>query len=467
MVFSSAVFLWLFLPTVFVVNLLLPKGCSNAFLLLASLVFYAWGEPYYILLMLASILVNTLTGRAIRRYPRAKRLVLFAGVAANLAMLGYYKYAAFAVGIVNALLGRALLPVPAVTLPIGISFFTFQAISYICDVYRDSGNGDARPDKLINVALYISFFPQLIAGPIVQYRSIDRQIEHRSVTAEKAAAGFRRFTYGLAKKILIANILGKTADAIFARDVMTIGGRAAWIGALFYTFQIYYDFSGYSDMAIGLGGMFGFTIPENFNYPYLSRSVGEFWRRWHISLGAWFREYVYIPLGGNRKGTLRTYVNLSVVFFLTGLWHGASFAFVAWGLYHGFFSVLERAGLSAFLQKRRALSHVYLLAVVVFGWVLFRCGDLMTAAFFIKRMLLPWQYARFDAPLWTFLNNANATVFAAAVLGSGFLQRLIPPRAAERLRGSLAEVLLCAALLLLCLASLASDTYNPFIYFQF
>lgn len=311
MIFSSAIFLWLFLPVVFVINYFMNPKYSNCFLVLANLFFYAWGEPILVLLMITSILVNWLVGIGISRFSNWKGVILFLGVILNLGALGYYKYAGFFAETVNRVLNKEVLNVPSIALPIGISFYTFQAISYIVDVY--CGDTEAQP-KLVNTALYISFFPQLIAGPIVKYREINEQIEARTITHEGIALGFRRFIYGLSKKVLISNTLGLCADTIYGCELATIDGKMAWIASLAYTFQIYYDFSGYSDMAIGLGQMFGFEIPENFKYPYLSKTISEFWRRWHISLGSWFREYVYIPLGGNRKGGVRTYINLFIVF---------------------------------------------------------------------------------------------------------------------------------------------------------
>ena len=326
MVFSSALFLLVYLPVVFILNYFVKKEYSNVLLLIASLLFYAWGEPYLVILMIISIVLNWEIGRIIEKNSgRRKQVVLIAGVVCNLGILVYYKYIGFVVSIINTVLNKEVFSMPDIALPIGISFFTFQAISYIVDVYQGETKAS---DKLINVALYISFFPQLIAGPIVKYREINKEIEERNITIENVGAGFRRFIYGLSKKVLISNVLGLCVDTIYSYDIAVIDWRTAWIGALAYTFQIYYDFSGYSDMAIGLGKMFGFTIPLNFNYPYISKSITEFWRRWHISLGSWFREYVYIPLGGNRKGVLRTYINLLVVFLLTGLWHGADLKFV-------------------------------------------------------------------------------------------------------------------------------------------
>lgn len=464
MVFSSLIFLWMFLPMVFVCNYILPSRYSNVLLLLASLFFYAWGEPIFVLMMLLSIAVNWAIGEGIERYRPYGKLFLTVGVIFNLSMLGYYKYGGFGAEIINGLTGRQLLPPLDVTLPIGISFFTFQAISYIADVYKRETEVRGR---LVNVALYISFFPQLIAGPIVKYKDINRQIESRMVTGEKIAAGFRRFIYGLAKKVLISNVLGKSADLIFAMDVTDIGGKMAWNAALLYTFQIYYDFSGYSDMAIGLGRMFGFDILENFNYPYLSKTVGEFWRRWHISLGSWFREYVYIPLGGNRKGGLRTCVNLGIIFFLTGLWHGANYTFIIWGLYHGFFSIAERLGLKKLLDKSRVASHLYLCFMVVFGWVIFRADTLKDGFLFIKKMITPWRYAGLDIAWWRYESNMTIFVFVCGVLGMGLIQKGAPQKIRNAWRFSAAECLYCACLLVMCIAVMASGTYNPFIYFQF
>lgn len=464
MVFSSSIFLWLFLPIVFWVNYFLKPQYSNIFLLFASLVFYAWGEPYFVLLMIVSIIVNWVIGKGIARFEAQKHILLAAGIIFNLGVLGYYKYAGFGVEILNFLFGREICAVPEIRLPIGISFFTFQAISYIADVYCKRTKAQ---DKLMNLALYISFFPQLIAGPIVKYKEINEQIENRQITGIGVSQGFRRFTYGLAKKVLISNVLGKSADIVFSMDVVTVGGKAAWIASLFYTFQIYYDFSGYSDMAIGLGKMFGFDIPENFDYPYLSSSIREFWRKWHISLSSWFKEYVYIPLGGNRKGKGRTSINLLAVFFLTGLWHGAGFQFIIWGLYHGFFSILERTGFKKVLDKSRSLSHIYLMLIVNFGWVIFRAENLWHGLFLIKRMLCPWLYLKYDISIWGYMNPHVVFIFICAFLGMGILQKAVPKEVKRRWAASGLECVYCMGILILCIASIAGDTYNPFIYFQF
>ncbi|MCM1037999.1 MAG: MBOAT family protein [Ruminococcus sp.] len=463
MVFSSSIFLWCFLPLVFVINYFIQAKWSNAFLLIASLIFYAWGEPYLVFLMILMILLNWLVGLGIDRFAYKKVILIF-GIVFDLGILGYYKYAAFVVEILNNLMRGGMFPAPAIRLPIGISFFTFQAISYIVDVYRKETKAQK---KIVNVALYISFFPQLIAGPIVKYRDINEQIENRIITGEGIAEGFRRFIYGLSKKVLISNVLGKSADSIFALDITAVNGGLAWVAALFYTFQIYYDFSGYSDMAIGLGRMFGFHIPENFNYPYLSLSIQEFWRRWHISLSSWFKEYIYIPLGGNRKGKIRTYVNLFVVFFLTGLWHGASYSFIIWGLYHGFFSIIERLGFKKILDRNKFVSWIYCFLVVNFGWVIFRMNYLKKALRFIVRMLMPWRYYGKGASIWEYVSIQAVFIFICALAGSGLLQKVFSGKTADWWKYSKTEFIYCAIMLILCIAAIVSDTYNPFIYFQF
>ncbi|MCR5118973.1 MAG: MBOAT family protein [Lachnospiraceae bacterium] len=458
MVFSSAIFLWIFLSAVFAGNLLFGKRLSNLFLLTASLFFYAWGEPVLVVLMIFSIIWNYLMGLMIEAASH-KKLLLFIGVAADLLLLAYYKYAGFLLRSINTLCGTAF-EVPQIALPIGISFFTFQAISYIADVYR--GKVKASKDPL-PVALYISFFPQLIAGPIVQYRDVERQLRERKLSAEGFAFGFRRFIYGLGKKVLIANVLAKCADAVFDHGAAGVGMLPAWIGALAYTFQIYYDFSGYSDMALGLGQMFGFTFSENFNYPYLSKSITEFWRRWHMTLGAWFREYVYIPLGGNRKGKGRTVANLWIVFFLTGLWHGADLSFILWGLYHGALSFVERLGLKKLLDKSRVLSRLLCFIAVCIGWVLFRAENTAEGLKMIAAMFRPGTGMK----LWELGDTKTLVIAVCAVFGCGIMQALVPSKVKKRYRESVLEALVCGAVLFFCLAALAGAGYNPFIYFQF
>lgn len=464
MVFSSAIFLFIFLPIVLGANCLIKKEYSNYLLLIASLFFYAWGEPVLVLVMIFSVVLNWAIGILVGKYEGVlKKLFLAAGIVCSLLVLGYFKYANFLISIINSALGEDRIGSLNLVLPIGISFYTFQAISYIIDVYR----GDVKETKkFVNIALYISFFPQLIAGPIVKYKDINEQIESREISYEKIAAGFKRFVYGLGKKVLLANIMGECVDTIYALDISVVGWNMAWVGAVCYMFQIYYDFSGYSDMAIGLGKMFGFDINENFNYPYLSKSITEFWRRWHISLGTWFREYVYIPLGGNRRGIFRTYINLWIVFFLTGLWHGASYTFIVWGLYHGLFMCIERGFLKKYLDKSRVISWVYSMVIVLFGWVIFRAPTLTYAVRYIIRMLMPWKYSSAIGS-WYYMNNKTVFTALCCTVGMGLLKVLVPDALSNKWRGSLAEKAYCLIILLLCTAAVISNTYNPFIYFQF
>jgi alginate O-acetyltransferase complex protein AlgI len=469
MVFSSAIFMFLFLPIVLFLNLFLNlflKGQgSNILLLVASLFFYAWGEPKFVLVMLLSILINWIIGYIISRVKdNKKKVALFLGIVVDLAILLFFKYSMFIVSNVNALMGASYFEGFEVKLPIGISFFTFQAISYIIDVYR--GEVDAS-NSIINTALYISFFPQLIAGPIVKYKDINKQIEKRTVSWTNISDGFRRFIYGLSKKVLIANVMGLCVDKIYSYDINQIDQKAAWIGAICYTFQIYYDFSGYSDMAIGLGKMFGFDILENFNYPYLSKSISEFWRRWHISLGTWFKEYVYIPLGGNKKGTKRTYINLIIVFFLTGLWHGADWSFVLWGLYHGLFSIIERLKLKKILEKSKVFSRVYCFFIVVIGWVLFRADTTEYAIKYIARMFYPFNGIDNPIQLYQYADLKTLFIGICAILGMGVIQKCVSVPIGSKWKDSVSEALYCVVLLFLSIATIVSDTYNPFIYFQF
>ena len=384
MVFSSTIFLFVFLPVVWLANRFLPRAASNIFLCAASLIFYAWGEPVYVLLLIFIVMVNYLLAKGINECS-LKRARLIAGVVINVSTLFVFKYIDFALDTLNLLPGVSM-PLPGILLPIGVSFFIFQAMSYLIDVYR----GICVPQKsFFKLLLYVSFFPQLIAGPIIYYHDIERQIEDRRITSVETALGIRRFIVGLSKKVLIANTLAVAVDAIYALDFDSLSLSICWLAALGYILQLYYDFSGYSDMALGLGRMFGFSFKENFNYPYVSTSVQEFWRRWHISLSGWFREYVYIPLGGNRKGGLRTAVNKVTVFFLTGLWHGAQWTFVVWGLIHGAFLLLEQYFKPIRLLGKRTgwIGGVYTLLVVTFAFVLFRSENFSQAVAFWRNMV--------------------------------------------------------------------------------
>ena len=469
MVFSSAVFLFIFLPVVFVLSRVLPGiRAKNILLLIASLLFYAFGEPVYILLMLASILVNFTAGRLLPLCGKGlDKLVLALAVVLNLGMLSLFKYTDFFLTTVNQVFSLEI-PLTGIALPVGISFFTFQGLSYVIDVYRDR---EMCAKSIVKLALYISLFPQLIAGPIVIYHDVANQIDHRETTPELTADGVRRFVLGLGKKLLLANTAGRMADLVFTATAQQLDIRVAWLGALCYCLQIYFDFSGYSDMAIGLGRMFGFQFLENFNYPYVSSSIKEFWRRWHISLSTWFRDYVYIPLGGNRKGKLRTEVNKGIVFFCTGLWHGASWNFVLWGLWHGVFIILEDL-LPKGGKVRRAIGHVTTPLIVLLGFVLFRADTLGDAGRIFSQMFTGVDFTlQSDALLRTLLSPLN---ILTVVLGTAFSLPLLPKmkayaqgegKAAAALRAG--SYLACGGLFLLCVMNLAGSAFNPFIYFRF
>lgn len=483
MVFSSVTFLFLFLPVILVLVWIAGRGLRNHVLLGGSLLFYAWGEGAFCLLLVASVLVNYLLGRVIGVASGGGRKGWLAlGVILNLVPLFLLKYAGFAVESLNAALGTDLLPgvrQGSVHLPAGISFFTFQAISYLADIHRRIVPAEKR---MVNCGLYISMFPQLIAGPIIRYHDIARQLVRRTVNRPLFAGGAERFIHGLGKKVLLADPLGMQADRIFLLPAADLSTPVAWLGAICFALQIYYDFSGYSDMAIGLGRMFGFTFPENFNYPYISRSMREFWRRWHISLSTWLRDYLYIPLGGNRRGTARTLANLLVVFVLCGLWHGANWTFVAWGLWHGLFLVIER------LVPARNNSIVaavggwcYTSLVVLTGWVVFRSASLTEALEYLRVMAGIGGAA--VSPLLAELMNDSLfrTELAAGLVLATPVFQLIRERSqgAESApmptaRGAVAMVARDSfRLLVFCVVgyfsalTIAARAYQPFLYFQF
>ena len=462
MVFSSLPFLFLFLTVVLLLSHLLPFRLRNGFLLLANLVFYAYGEPVYILIMLGSILVNFFAGVCMgrSRSRRGRRGVLVVGIILNLAALGVFKYAGLFVGTLRQIPALSGLPEVNISLPIGISFYTFQAVSYLIDVYWK----DCEPSgNFINFACYISLFPQLIAGPIVRYRDVNEQLVSRKETPTLFSSGARLFVVGMAKKVLLANQFGMVWDAISA-DPVAAGAIGAWWGACAYTLQIYFDFAGYSDMARGLGRMLGFEFCINFNYPYISKSVTEFWRRWHISLSTWFRDYVYIPLGGNRCGKLRQCFNILVVWALTGFWHGAGWNFLFWGFYYGVLLLLEKLLLGKFLRRAPALvQHLYTMVIVVIGWVFFASPDLSTALDYLGVMFsLEAGTMGTMTIVGPWIGMAILGVLASTPLAKGIWERLQHRKAMP-----LVEAVLCLALLLLCTASLVSDSYNPFLYFRF
>ncbi len=384
MIFSSNIFMFLFLPITILIYFFGNQKVRNLVLLVASLIFYAWGEPVYVCLMLLSIMMNYIAAMALEyfdKYTKVRKIILWCSVSINLLGLVYFKYIDFIISNVNSMLHQNI-SLRNIALPIGISFFTFQALSYVVDVYWRNVKAQK---SLLKLALYISLFPQLIAGPIVRYIDVEKDMNNRVVDSTKLYEGTKRFMIGFAKKVLLADQIAPLADNAFASNSLTAG--VAWVGIIVYSLQIYFDFSGYSDMAIGLGKIFGFEFMENFNYPYISKSIKEFWRRWHISLSSWFRDYVYIPLGGNRHSKVRTYFNLVTVFFLTGIWHGASWNFIVWGLYHGFFSLLERGKFGAFLEKcKNSIKRSYTLIVVLFGWIFFRAENLKSALVYISDM---------------------------------------------------------------------------------
>jgi len=486
MVFSSPVFVFIFLPAVFllVTAIMLFNGkqsskvkAANTVLLVSSLFFYAWGEPVLILLMISvtflcyifALLISRLSG--LEEHSKLRKAALVAAIIASLSVLGFFKYAGFLTDVFTPY-------TVSIPLPLGISFYTFQALSYVIDVYRDKAKASK---NFATVLLYVSLFPQLVAGPIVKYSDVEAQLYDRRFEVKNAARGLRRFVVGLAKKMLIANTVAIMADSVFALGADKLTGASAWCGAIAYLFQIYFDFSGYSDMAIGLGAMFGFTFNENFNYPYCATSIQDFWRRWHISVSSWFKEYLYIPLGGNRKGKLRTCVNKIIVFFFTGLWHGANFTFIVWGLWHGFFLLVE-----AYLPKAKksvscgfargvitVLKYIYTMAVVLLGFVIFRADSISQAIMYIGKMLT--DFGGLPQSLMPALVSADGYMLFIFVMASALsfpIARVISKGAAEKGGKVLAayELLSFAGTALLfaaCMLSLAASSYNPFIYFRF
>ncbi|MCA9882832.1 MAG: MBOAT family protein [Anaerolineae bacterium] len=471
MVFSSVEFLFFFLPAALFAYFIVPYRLKNIILLIFSLVFYTWGELQYTVIILLSIASNYAFGLLTAKTSHKKRM-LFLTVLVNLSLLGFFKYANFLIETINPLLvNTRLQPIPntPIHLPIGISFFTFQALSYVIDVYR----GTTKAQKnILDLGLFIALFPQLVAGPIVRYKDIAEQLVYRVISQAKFAEGIRRFAIGMGKKVLIANNMGLVADTIFVLTYNQLSTSLAWIGIIAYSLQIYFDFSGYSDMAIGLGKMFGFDFLENFNYPYVAQSVQEFWRRWHISLSNWFRDYLYIPLGGNRKGPIRTYFNLYIVFFMTGLWHGASWNFVFWGLWHGTFLVIERLGFGKVLKRMWwPLRHFYTLAVVVLGWVFFRAVDFAHAWNYLNRMFV-WDEGNHYRNLGIIMNNklwlvlVVGIVFSFPIFSAEVWDNLLLHRHVKVWVPAVSTIVILI-IFFLSIMSLASSSYNPFIYFRF
>lgn len=466
MLFSSIPFLYYFLPIVMLLYFAVPKCAKNGVLLVASLVFYAWGEPKYVILMIASIIIGYISGLLIATFhdTKWKKLFLTASVIINLGFLAYFKYADFFVENFNALTGLSV-PLLKIALPIGISFYTFQILSYTVDVYR----GDVPAQKnIINLAAYVAMFPQLIAGPIVRYADIAKELNHRTHSLENFALGSRRFVIGLAKKILIANTLGELCDIFRASDEKAV--LFYWLYAVAFGLHIYFDFSGYSDMAIGLGRIFGFTFLENFNYPYISKSITEFWRRWHMSLGSWFRDYVYIPLGGNRVPKWRWFLNIFVVWMLTGFWHGAAWNFIVWGLFFAVLLVIEKLWLLKHLEKAKGWNHVYVVFLVLISFVIFNATDMAEAFSYIGGMFgaggAPIASTEFVYYLKSYGVTLLLAIIGATPLVKILVNRLAAKEATQKIVNLLEPVVL-VILLIVMTAYLVDGSFNPFLYFRF
>lgn len=452
MVFSSLLFIFIYLPAVLGGYLIIGHRFKTLYLLICSLIFYAWGEPHYIYLLIVCIITNYIWGILLEKY-KANSILLCIAIISNLSNLVWFKYANF----ISSQFGKPL----GIIMPIGISFYTFQAMSYCIDVYRRDTTAEKNP---LNLALYISFFPQLIAGPIVKYKDIAQQLHIQMDTIEKRSDGFRRFVYGLGKKVLIANTLGYFVD-----NTLTVSNSPnfvlAWTVAIYYSLQIYFDFSGYSDMAIGLGLLFGFSFQENFNRPYICTSITDFWRRWHISLGEWFKQYVYIPLGGNRCSRFRTLINLFIVFILTGIWHGANWNFLLWGIYNSIWIILERTFLLKTLKKNKYLSHIYSLIVISTGWIIFRIENITEMTAYLSAMFLPWLSLKSNpfSDVYLFINHKQIVMIIIGIVLSGTHKRI----RSKIQSNPLVESIILFSIFALSILSLASDTYNPFIYYRF
>ena len=467
MLFSSIPFLFWFLPGVLILYAAAPEALKNTVLLLSSLFFYGWGEPRYVIWMMLAILMAYIFGLLIERYqsvPKLARLFLALSVSSSLLMLGYFKYADFFIRNVNAVTGCSI-SLLNITLPIGISFYTFQILSYTVDVYRQDVKAQRNP---IDLATYVALFPQLIAGPIIRYSDIAEQLKGRIHTMGKTVQGIRRFILGLGKKILIANLLGELCSIFRASDDKSV--LFFWLYAVAYTLHVYFDFSGYSDMAIGLGKLFGFDFLENFNYPFISKSITEFWRRWHMSLGTWFRDYVYIPLGGSCVSLPRHLFNIFLVWMLTGFWHGAAWNFVIWGLYFALLLILEKIWLLEILKKSHVLNRIYVLTAAVISFVIFDATDMSQAFSYLKAMFGAGGYPLISAAC-SYYFRSYFVILMIALLGATPIPRSFCRRIQQRKMGAavmlFAEPLTLSALLLICTAFLVDGSFNPFLYFRF
>lgn len=472
MVFASAIFLFLFLPITIIGYFLIKPKYKNFWLFIMSLVFYAWGGLIYAILFIFSAYINFLFGIWMEKDRERKKLILFLSIVWNLGILAYFKYSSFILlnlqVIIQIFIPNFKINIVHVPLPIGISFFTFQIMTYVIDLYREEIKVQK---KFINLGLYIMLFPQLIAGPIVRYIDIEKEINNRKVDIDLIDEGIKRFILGLGKKIFIANIMGTWADTVFNMSLEKINTPLAWLGIFGYTMQIFFDFSAYSDMAIGLGKIFGFHFLENFNYPYISRNIQEFWRRWHISLSQWFKDYLYIPLGGNRKGKMRTYINLLIVFFLTGLWHGSSWNFIFWGIFHGVFLIIERLGLKKVLEKTpKILQHLYTMIIVIIGWVFFRADSFIFALKYLKVLFIP-NFIHMESFLVE-LENLKLFIAVCAII---FSTPIVPKLKNILLNNifknkfyyEIFRNFIYIIFFLLSVIFLAGSNFNPFIYFHF
>jgi len=483
MVFSSASFLFLFLPILFIVYTVIPSlKAQNVLLTVASLIFYAFGEPVFVFLMIGSVYVNYLLARGVVRFPDYGKFIVGISVVWNLGIIGVFKYSGFIASVITSWTGITIdlprIPVPGVgsvvlgsVMPIGISFFTFQILSYVIDVYREP---EILEKNFGKVLLYISFFPQLIAGPIVKYHDVRQYISDRRQEPDEVIRGIRRFIVGMGKKLFLANTMGEMAAVVFNADTGVLSVPLVWLGAVCYTLEIFFDFSGYSDMAIGLGHMFGFTFKENFNHPYISTGMKEFWRRWHISLSTWFKEYLYIPLGGNRKGKTRTMINKLIVFFCTGFWHGASWNFIVWGMVHGLSMVFEDAlDLKDRLAKHRWIGWIYTMLIVTCAFVLFNAGTLTHAGAMLAKMFAgPMATPEASAMLAKVLTPYHIFMFILSIIGclpvADICRHCIEEYFPDKKETCHAlTYLLAMVLLVLCIFNLANASYNPFIYFRF
>lgn len=465
------VFLWIFIPISILLYFMVDDKYKNLILVFLSIIFYAWGEPTYVVLLVASVVINyILTILMDKQIEKNKRKVYFIiAIILNIGILVYYKYFNFLVHNIQNIFSLDISEVKKVPLPLGISFYVFSSISYIFDIYRKECKAQK---NIINMALFITFFPKLLMGPIERYKDFESciDVKNRKITINSFKDGIVRFVYGLGKKVLIADVVARVADLAFDSNISNLNSQLAWLGAMCYMIQIYFDFSGYSDMAIGIAKMFGFDLMENFNLPYTSQSITEFWRRWHISLGNWFKNYLYIPLGGNRKGKLRTYVNLFIVFIATGVWHGAAWNYIAWGIYNGIFMVIERIKLKELIEKNsiKLINHIYAMSVTFIGWIIFRANGLKNALKYIKTLFIDSKGSQLQT--YNILNNRTIITMIIAVLLTGILQLLFSKMNKDNKLSKIYRVIepVCVGvILIISIMSIVNNTYTSFVYFKF